>query len=238
MSISSQRVELAVSDGTKMAAYVARPKAPGRLPGILLFQEAFGVNSHIRDVAGRFAEQGYVTIAPELYHRTASGFEGAYDDFAGLRPHLEALTTAGLEADARAAHTWLAQDAGTDGARIGAMGFCMGGRATYVANTALPLAAAVSFYGGGIAPGLLDRAAHARGPMLFFWGGRDARITPELHRSVADALRAADRPFVDVEMSEAEHGFFNDERSSYHAVSAIRSWALTLAFFATTLVTG
>lgn len=237
MTIRSERVELAVADGTRMTAYIARPKAPGRRPGLVLFQEAFGVNSHIRHVAGRFAERGYVTIAPELYHRTAPGFEGSYGDFEALRPHLDALTTEGLEADARTAHGWLLRDSETEGARIGAVGFCMGGRASYVANTALPLAAAVSFYGGGIAPGLLDRATHAHGPMLFFWGGLDARITPALHRSVADALRAAERPFVDVEMSEAEHGFFNDERSSYHAESATRAWALTLAFFETTLGT-
>jgi carboxymethylenebutenolidase len=238
MSVTSDRIELRVGDGTSMAAYVARPAGGGRHPGILLFQEAYGVNGHIRGVADRFAGEGFVTVAPELYHRTAPGFEGRYGDFAGVRPHLDALTTEGLEADARAAHAWLAQDAGTDRRRIGAVGFCMGGRTSYIASSALPLTAAVSFYGGGIAPGLLDRAPRLHGPMLFFWGGRDARITPELHRSVADALRAAGRPFVDVEMSEGEHGFFCDERSSYHAPSAAQAWALTLAFFATTLVTG
>jgi carboxymethylenebutenolidase len=236
MSVTSDRIELHVGDGRSMAAYFARPGGRGRHPGLLLFQEAYGVNGHMRSVADRFAGAGFVTVAPELYHRTAPGFEGSYGDFASVRPHLDALTTEGLEADARAAHAWLAQDAGTDRARIAAVGFCMGGRASYIANSALPLTAAVSFYGGGIAPGLLDRAPRLHGPMLFFWGGRDARITPELHRSVADALRAAGRPFVDVEMSEGEHGFFCDERSSYHAPSAAQAWALTLAFFATTLV--
>jgi carboxymethylenebutenolidase len=235
MRITSQRVALAVADGTTMAAYIARPEARERHPGLLLFQEAFGVNDHIRDVAGRFAERGYVTVAPDLFHRTAPGFQGTYGDLAAVREHLEALTTEGLEADARATHAWLEQDAGTDAARIGAVGFCMGGRASYVANTALPLATAVSFYGGGIAPGLLDRATRAHGPMLLFWGGRDARIPPALHRSVADALRAAGRPFVDVEMSEAGHGFFNNERPSYHASSAAGAWALTLAFFEASL---
>lgn len=238
MSTTSQHIALSVPDATPMAAYLARPSGSGRHPGLLLFHEAYGVNAHMRRVADRFAGEGYVTIAAELYHRTATGFEGVYGDFEGVRGHLEALTPEGLEADARAAHAWLANDAGTDPLRIAAVGFCMGGRAAYVANSALPLAAAVSFYGGGIAPGLLDRAGRLHGPMLFFWGGRDARITPELHRSVADALRAAGRPFVDVEMSEGEHGFFCDERSSYHAVSAAQAWALTLGFFATTLVTG
>jgi carboxymethylenebutenolidase len=238
MGTKSQRLELSVPGAPVMSAYLARPTVTGRSPGLLLFQEAYGVNGHMRRVADRLAEQGYVTLAPELYHRTAPGFAGAYGDFAAVRPHLDALTTEGLEADATAAYRWLANDGGTDPARIGAIGFCMGGRAAYVANAALPLAAAVSFYGGGIAPGLLDRATRLHGPMLLFWGGRDARITPELHRSVADALRTGGRPFVDVEMSEGEHGFFCDERSSYHAASAAQAWALTLAFLATTLVTG
>ena len=81
MEIRGEYVELRVNDGTTMRAWVARPKEEGAHPGLLVFQEAFGVNAHIRDIAGRFAREGFVAVAPELFHRTGAGFDGRYDDF-------------------------------------------------------------------------------------------------------------------------------------------------------------
>jgi len=223
-------VELDVDDGTRMRAAVARPPGPGPHPGLLVLQEAFGVNAHIRDVAGRFAASGFVAIAPELFHRTAPGFEGDYSNMASVMPKLRALTIPGNEADLRAAHAWLASEGGVNPARIAAVGYCMGGRCAWLANATLPLAAAVSYYGGDIAPKLLDRAARLSGPQLLFWGGRDARILPEHYRAVEDALRQERKPYGSVVFSEAGHGFFCDERPQYHAASARESWALTMAF--------
>lgn len=92
-------VTLSVSDGSTMQAFVARPAGRARHPGLLLCQEAFGVNAHIKDVARRCARAGWVTIAPELFHRTAPvGFTGSYGDFEGVRAHVQALTVEGLEA--------------------------------------------------------------------------------------------------------------------------------------------
>ena len=96
-----------VSDGTEMRAYVARPSTPGKYPGILVFQEAFGVNAHIRDVADRFAREGYVAVAPELFHRTGTGVEGDYKDFAGMQKHFAAIKEDLVDADVRAV-LWLA----------------------------------------------------------------------------------------------------------------------------------
>ncbi len=86
MKIATQRVTLQVADGTSMNAYTARPAEEGKFPGILVFQEAFGVNAHIRDITERIAREGYVAIAPELFHRTAPGFEGSYTDRATIMP--------------------------------------------------------------------------------------------------------------------------------------------------------
>ncbi|MGC1493861.1 MAG: dienelactone hydrolase family protein, partial [Candidatus Acidiferrum sp.] len=86
MEITGEYVQLSVNDGTTMRAWTAWPKEEGPHPGLLVFQEAFGVNAHIRDVAGRFAREGFVTVAPELFHRTGPGFEGRYDDFPGVMP--------------------------------------------------------------------------------------------------------------------------------------------------------
>ncbi len=229
LEIVKEKVELAVADGTRMGAYVARPKAGGPHPGLLVFQEAFGVNHHIRNVAERFAAEGYVAIAPELFHRTAPpGFEGSYTDFPAVMPHVQAVTTETAEADVRSAYDWLRSSAKAN--EISSVGFCMGGRVSFIANSIVALRAAVSFYGGGIAPGLLDRTAKLQAPSLFIWGGMDKHITPEKRRAVTDALSAEKKIYVNAEFSRADHGFFCDERAAYEPHSARQAWALTLEF--------
>jgi carboxymethylenebutenolidase len=230
-AIVKEIVELAVADGTRMAAYVARPEQGGPHPGLLVFQEAFGVNRHIRKVSERFAAEGYVAIAPELFHRTAPpGFEGSYADFPAIKPHYEAVTTETAELDVGSAYGWLRSNAQVEANEISSVGFCMGGRVSFLANSVVPLRAAVSFYGGGIAPGLLDRAAKQRAPLLLIWGGLDKRITPEHRKAVTEALSAPQKIYVNVEFSRADHGFFCDERASYEPHSARQAWALTLEF--------
>jgi carboxymethylenebutenolidase len=235
MEIRSEYVTLDVNDGTKMQCWVARPAKEGHYPGLLVFQEAFGVNAHIRDVTERFAREGFLAIAPEVYHRTAPpGFEGPYDNFPALMPHIDALNRESLEADRRAAYDWLRANLGTD-SPIASVGFCMGGTLAVSAALFLPLACAVSFYGATIppnrrGPGLLDRVKDLRAPVLLFWGGLDKSVPPESIRTVVDALRAADKDYVNVEIAKADHGFFSDDRSSYNATAAALAWPLTLAF--------
>lgn len=234
MEIRGEYVQLSVTDGTTMRAWTARPKEEGTHPGLLVLQEAFGVNAHIRDVAGRLAREGFIALAPELFHRTAPGFEGRYEDFPATMPHMKALNDASMASDLRAAHDWLRGAVGQE-APISAIGYCMGGRASFLAALTLPLAGAVSYYGGGIAPnaaspGLLGRASGIQAPMLFFWGGRDRHITPEHVQAVTGALRQAGKPFVNVEISNADHGFFCDARASYSPAAAALAWPLTLAF--------
>lgn len=230
-AIAKQKVELAVADGTRMSAYVARPEQGGPRPALLLFQEAFGVNGYIRNVCDRFAAEGYVVIAPELYHRTAPpGFEGSYTDFPSLVPHFQAVTTETAELDIGAAYEWLRSNALVKPNEISSVGFCLGGRISFLANSVVGLRAAVSFYGGGIAPGLLDRVVKLQAPSLLIWGGLDKRITAEHRRAVTEALTAHQKRYVNVEFSRADHGFFCDERAAYEPHSARQAWALTLEF--------
>lgn len=231
MDIVTEKVELAVADGTRMAAFVARPDDRDTHPGLIVVQEAFGVNNHIRAVTRRFAESGYVAISPDMFHRTAPGFESGYQDIGQALKEMQAMTESGMEQDLKAAYDWLRSQSGVVADRVGAIGYCMGGRAAFLANSALPLKAAVSYYGGGIAQTLLGRAGQLAGPMLLFWGGRDQHISVADTRAIADALRAAKKPFVDVMFSSADHGFFCDERASYDAAAAGQAWALTQAFF-------
>jgi carboxymethylenebutenolidase len=239
MEIRTDFVNLSVTDGTSMRAYVARPEGAAGKNGLIVVQEAFGVNSHIRDVAERFAREGYVAIAPELFHRSAPGFDCRYDDFPTAMGQLQKLKTPEMEADMRAAYDWLRKDGLAGEAPISAVGFCVGGRVAFLSALTLPLSCAVSFYGGGIAPsarggpGLLGRVNELARPMLLFWGGRDQHIGPEQMNAVTDALRAAGKSFVNVEFSEADHGFFCDARPSYNPVAAAQAWPLTLAFLKT-----
>lgn len=234
-TVITEWATLQVSDGTAMRAFEAKPANIPPRAALLVFQEAFGVNAHIRGVAERFAREGYLSLAPELFHRTAPGFEGAYTNFDAIRPHIQALTEAGLEADARAAYAWLTEHLGTPETPIACIGFCMGGRVSFLTNSILPVKAAVSFYGGGISPnpttpGLLGRAAILHAPQLLFWGGLDKHIAPEQTQAVTDALRSAGKPYVNVEFADADHGFFCDARASYNSAAAQQAWALTNAF--------
>lgn len=238
--IQTQHVTLTVGDGTTMPSYVARPSGKGSGRGLLVFQEAFGVNGHIRDVTERFARQGYTAIAPALFHRTDPNFEGSYTDFGGAMAHMQALTEEGLGADAKAAFDWLVAADGGQAQTVGSIGYCLGGRVSFLADALLPLQASVSYYGGGIAPsergpGLLKHAGDLHAPILLFWGGRDGHIGPDQRRAIEDALLTAGKTYSEVTFSQADHGFFCDARAAYEPNAAGHSWALTLAFFDTHL---
>ena len=232
-TIHTENVTLQVADGTSMNGYVAAPADGAKAPGLLVFQEAFGVNAHIRDVTERFAGQGYVAIAPELFHRTGPGFEGDYANFPACVPHMQALTPDGIIADARAAFDWLQKSPRVLPNATACIGFCMGGRASFLANSGLPLNAAVSFYGGGIVPGLLPKAAQQNGPILFFWGALDTHIPKEHVGAIVDAMQEAKKTYVNVEFSDANHAFFCDARPAYKETAAKQAWDLTLRFLAT-----
>jgi carboxymethylenebutenolidase len=228
--MSGEWITIEVDDGTDMRAWVEWPAGEGTGAGILVLQDAFGVSAHIRDVAGRFAEEGYTVLAPELFHRTAPGFAGTPDKLQEAMGHIGAMTVEGQAADLQAAQAWLAGRASVDEARTAAVGFCMGGRAAFLANAATPLAASISYYGGGIAEGLLDRTPQLSGPQLLFWAGQDARILPEHVRAVEDALRAAGKRYASVVFSQAQHSFFHEPMGRYDPDAARQSWALALEF--------
>jgi carboxymethylenebutenolidase len=225
-------VTLSVADGTEMRAYTAFPSSTGPVPGIILLQEAFGVNHHIRSVADRLAAAGYAVIAPELFHRSAEpGLEIAYSDFATkAMPHYGAITNEGLTTDLQASYEWLSTQPLVIADKIGSIGFCLGGRVSFLANAVLPLAAAVSYYGGGTHQ-IKDRAKDLHATHLFFWGGLDAHISKEHIAEVTEAVDAAGKPYINTVISYADHGFHCDERPSYNPEAAAEAWALTLAFF-------
>ncbi len=143
---------------------------------------------------------------------------------------MNAVNETTLEHDSRAAWDWLHAQPQLRAGAVACIGYCLGGRTAFIANSILPFRAAISYYGGGIAPALLKRAPAQHGPLLLFWGGLDKHILPEHTAQVAAALRQAAKPHINVEVSYADHGFFCDERATYHPQAAAEAWALTLAF--------
>ena len=226
-------VNLKVADGTDMEAYTALPDdAVGKSsPGLILLQEAFGVNHHMRDVADRFAAQGFVVIAPELYHRTAPPyFEGSYNNFEGVRAHGAAMTIEGNEADLKAAWLWLRHHELVNPENIFSIGYCMGGRISFLANATLLLKAGASYYSGYISK-VADKAVNVSGRHLFFWGGLDQHIGQDQIDTITKAMDEAGKEYINVKISYADHGFNCDERDSYNEKAAKEALALTLAFF-------
>lgn len=229
-SFHAHYYDIPVKDGTTMRGFFAAPVAASRAPTVIVFQEIFGVNHHIQNIALRLAEAGFAAVAPELFHRSAPGLELPYTEVAKGRDEKSKLTPAQIEADIRAVHAWVQGRPECDPQAVGALGFCFGGNVAFQANAYLPLRAAVCYYGGGIAPDQLEKAARQHGPALFFWAGKDQYIPLGQREAVAAAMRAAGKDFVSIETSYADHGYHCDERGSYHPQAARESWAFTLEF--------
>jgi carboxymethylenebutenolidase len=207
-----------------------------------VIQEAFGVNAHIRDVTTRFAKVGFHAIAPAFFHRAVGGVAGGgaiedYTDFSAIFPLFEGLSDDGILMDADAALDHL-RVAGFTDAQIGTVGFCFGGRATFLVALRRALGAAVGFYGGGIAtkgalpfPALIEEAASLQTPWLGLFGDDDASIPVESVEQLRTAIGAASVPAEVVRYAGAGHGFHCDARADYHADAAGNAWDRTLAWF-------
>ena len=228
-----ETIQLDTQDGP-MQAYAARSAAGRADKGIIVVQEAFGITEHIRHVAERFAGEGYLALAPELFHRTAEAgkvFDTSAYQSGELKPHFEAITPEGLLSDVGAARAWLIAQ-GVPEAKIAIIGFCLGGRTAFLADCAYPLAAAVSFYGGGIDQ-MLDKIPQLHAPIYFFWGGQDKSITPEKRQAVIDAMGASSKPFEYKVFESADHAFMRDiDPTHYDAAAAEEAWARVDSFLA------
>lgn len=235
MEITSTTHQLNTSDG-KMEAYEARPKNGGARPGIIVLMEAFGVNSHIKDVTERVAREGYVAIAPDLYHRESERLV-SYKDLEKAVGIMNRLQDPKVMDDVGAAIAHLKSQSYVKQGAIGVTGFCMGGRFTYLtaAHHNKDIKAAVAFYGGGIPagkPSPLDRTGEITCPITLFFGGKDPLIPQEHVDKINQTLKDQKKNFSLKLYPEATHGFFCNERESYHQESAKDAWEKTKSFFA------
>ena len=204
------------------------PDGDARVPAVIVIQEAFGVNPHMRRVCRRVAGLGYAAFAPELFHRSGRGLAFGYDEFPRIRPILARLTNEAILEDLRAAHRFVTGLPRVDARRVAAWGFCMGGWASVLAACELPLAAAVSFYGGGMVrpregigfTPILDRLGRVGCPLLLVYGGKDTGITAQDIGAVNAALTGHGKPHEVEIYPEGGHGFFCEDRAAYHEAAA------------------
>lgn len=217
---------LTAADGFSFPAYVAQPAGTPR-GAVVVLQEIFGVNAHIRAVADGYAAAGYLAVAPSTFHRVKPGVELGYDeadmnDGFGYKMAVEALPAPGVMADIQAAidHAALA-------GKVGIVGYCWGGLLTWRAACTLSgLAAAVPYYGGGMTTPE-ETARQPRVPVLAHFGEQDRWIPLD----TVQAFQAA-QPGVEVQVYAAHHGFNCDHRGAWDAAAAALARERTLAFFA------
>jgi carboxymethylenebutenolidase len=213
-------IDLKAADGHTLSAYTAGPENATK--GIVVIQEIFGVNHHIRDMADRFAALGYAVVAPALFDRAERGIELGYtqDDIAKGRDYRMKLTDAQVMADVDAAAAHLA------GKKLGIVGYCFGGTvAWWGATRTNHFAAASGWYGGGIA-GTKDERPNA--PVQLHFGEKDASIP----MSDVEAIRAAQPKVESYVYAGAGHGFGCDERGSFSKPDYDLAQSRTVEFFA------
>jgi carboxymethylenebutenolidase len=240
MEITSGMVQVPAADG-KMSGFLARPADAAKHPGIIVVQEAFGLNAHIKDVAARLAREGYVTLAPDLYYREQDAVVG-YDNLPEAIRLMMGLADDKIAQDMGAAISYLQKQPAVRSDRIGVTGFCMGGRITFLTaclNSAVK--AAVPFYGGGIGSVMqpsertprapLEYAEKLAAPLLLFFGGNDSFIPLDEVERIKTRLAELKKSAETVVYPGAPHGFFCEQRDSYRADAANDAWTRMLKFF-------
>jgi carboxymethylenebutenolidase len=231
----SESVSLRASDGHTFSAYVARPAAqsiagapgdrsssPELIAGLVIIQEIFGVNAHIRSVADGFAKDGFFAIAPAIFDRIQPGIELGYEgaDLQTAMSLMPKLNADKSVLDIGAAIDYAAKETGK---KVGVVGYCYGGSLAWLSATRLHPDAAVGYYGGQIGK---YAAETPKCPVMLHFGRQDTHIPP----AVAEAVHSA-HPEVEIFWYDAGHAFICDARPSYNAAAAKEARERTLAFF-------
>ncbi len=228
----------------QIAAYLAQPTVPGNYPGVVVLQEIFGVNAHIRDVTERIAQEGYLAIAPALYQRFAPDFQTGYtpEEIQIGRRYKEQTQGPQLLSDIQAAINYLKALPNLKPEAIACIGWCFGGHVAYLAATLPDIKATASFYGAGIpdwTPGggepTLARTKDIQGKLYAFFGMEDASIPAIAVDQIEAELEKHHIPHQVFRYPGADHGFFCDQRASYNSDAAADAWLQVKELFQQTL---
>lgn len=212
------------TNGGKTRGYLAVPGS-GKGPGVIVIQEWWGLVDHIMRVADRFAEAGYVALAPDLYH----GVSTKSPDEAGKL--MMALNIAETEKDLRGAVDFLASHSAARGDKVGVVGFCMGGQlALFAASKNRKIGACADFY--GIHPQVKADFSRIQAPVLGLFAEKDAYVTPAAARELESALKAHGVKAEIHIYPGVDHGFFNDQRPEVYSLpAATDAWGRMIRFF-------
>ncbi|MEO0538461.1 MAG: dienelactone hydrolase family protein [Cyanobacteria bacterium P01_A01_bin.123] len=221
------------SGAVQIPAYLAEPVGKGPFPVVVVIQEIFGVNVHIREVTARLARQGYVAIAPAIYHRQVANFEVGYgpEDVALGRKYKVETQADELLSDVQGCITYTQAMANTKTGGVGCIGFCFGGHVAYLAATIPGVKATASFYGAGITtlkPGggdpTITLTPQITGVLYGFFGQEDALIPNQQVDEIEAALKTHQITHRIFRYAGAGHGFFCDRRESYQPEAAADAW--------------
>lgn len=240
MQITKRNVELRVNDSL-MRVYVAAPKAPGSYPGILFYSDIYQLGGAMIRLVNYLAGYGYVVAAPEIFHRIEPvGLVIEPDDLGRMRGNDDARRTAiaDYDADCRAVIEFLKGDSSVSAAKIGSIGFCIGGHLAFRAAFQREIQATVCCYPTGIPSGKLGqgvadtihRVSQIKGQMLMVFGNLDPHIPENDRQTLIKTLEHASVPHKTL-LYEAEHTFMRDDGYRYDSVAATSAWAEIVAFF-------
>jgi carboxymethylenebutenolidase len=230
-----------LSDNDQLEGYLARPRAPGSYPGLIVVHEIFGVNEHIRDVTRRFAQAGFIALAPNLFSRAGNVDLSEMDK---ARAIAFSVTDAQVVRDLEAAAAFLRGQNGASG-KVGCIGFCFGGReALLFACNSNKLDAAVDCWGGFITSAtptekttaarptpVIDMVGRLSCPLLAVFGAEDQNPSPADAAELRARLEKAGKKFTVKVFENAGHAFFADYRPSYREAAAFELWRDAVAFF-------
>jgi len=246
-------VEMKVGRQT-MEGYLTQPEAQGTYPAVIVVQEVWGVNSYIQAVTERLPSQGYVGLAPAVFHRQGYMTVGLHEEFSTAIARMGECTDAQIMEDIKASVDYLKSQSFVRTDRIGIVGFCFGGRVAYLAACTVPdLKASVVYYGGGIpsslqecvayyggkarlplggpGPSPLEQTAKITAPVLGLFGAEDQNPTPADVARIETELKRHSKAHEFHMYPGCGHGFHCDARASYRAEAAGDAWAKTLAWF-------
>ena len=225
------------ADGVMPLTVVAPDEGAANGCAVIVVQEAYGVDAHIEDVSARFGAEGWLAVAPHLFYRSGGGTI-SYDDSDGMLANLAPLSDAGTMDDIDATLAFTA-GRGIGVERTALVGFCLGGRVSFLVAAHRDLGATVGFYGGGIVrgrsesrPSLLPLVSGLKSPWLGIFGGQDHTIPADELDVLEEALVSAPVDTQLVRYPDAGHAFFNDDKSSYAAEASADAWARTLSWLA------